>query len=274
MPEGPEIRRAADRVHKAIAGHAAQNVYFHHDHLRRFEEALTGRRVEQVTSKGKAMLTFFAGELVVYSHNQLYGRWQTVAPGARPNTQRSLRFAVDTPHRSALLYSASEIEVLTRDDLDDHHFLARLGPDALDAAVKPDHIAERLASKTFRRRALASLLLDQGFVAGLGNYLRSDILFEAGVSPRARPSDLDDGTRRELARAILAITRRGYRKNSVTNDPERVKRMRADGKRRREYRHLAYARTGKPCFRCETRMVREDIGGRGLYYCPTCQPGP
>ncbi len=274
MPEGPEIRRAADRVHKAIGGRTANNVFFAFEHLEPFAQRLTGRRVERVTSRGKAMLTIFEGDYAVYSHNQLYGRWQTAKPGTRPATRRSLRFAVDTAHRSALLYSASEIDVIERARIDEHPFLARLGPDALDKGVTAEQIDDRLASARFRRRQLAALLLDQGFVAGLGNYLRSDILFAARLSPRARPGALDGATRRRLAAAILDITRRSYRTRGVTNAPGRVAELKASGQKRREYRHLAFARAGKPCYECAEVMVREELGGRRLYRCPACQPDP
>ena len=94
MPEGPEIRRAADRVAAAIEGRVADEVFFAFDDLKRFEPRLTGRRVQQVTSRGKAMLTRFSGGLTVYSHNQLYGRWYVMNGDRMPRTRRQLRFAV------------------------------------------------------------------------------------------------------------------------------------------------------------------------------------
>ncbi len=70
MPEGPEIRRAADRVARAIGGRVADEVFFAFDELKSFENTLQGRLVQEVTSRGKAMLTRFEGELTVYTHNQ------------------------------------------------------------------------------------------------------------------------------------------------------------------------------------------------------------
>jgi formamidopyrimidine-DNA glycosylase len=112
MPEGPEIRRAADKLHRAIAGHIAADVFFAFDHLKPYEEKLIGRTVTAVKPYGKAMVTYFDNGLGVYSHNQLYGIWVICKPDAVPATRRQLRFAVHTPRRWALLYSASEIEVL------------------------------------------------------------------------------------------------------------------------------------------------------------------
>ena len=67
MPEGPEIRRAADRVAAAIEGRRAEDVFFAFERLKRFEEVLSGQVVDEVTTRGKAMLTRFADGLSVYS---------------------------------------------------------------------------------------------------------------------------------------------------------------------------------------------------------------
>ena len=106
--------------------------------------------------------------------------------------------------------SASDIEVLTPETLPQQKYLARLGPDALDDRVHWRDVAALLESPQFRRRTLAALYLDQGFVAGIGNYLRSEILFEASVNPFDRPCDLTRGQLGRLARATLDLTRQSY----------------------------------------------------------------
>ncbi|MEX1367362.1 MAG: endonuclease VIII, partial [Nannocystaceae bacterium] len=220
MPEGPEIRRAADRVAKAVVGHPLREVTFAFEHLQPFEAPLTTSQVTEVGTRGKAMLTRFACGLTVYSHNQLYGRWMIGASDSPPRTGRSLRFAIVGPRRAARLYSASEIDVIVTDDVDDDPRVARLGPDALDPEVTVEQVAERLRSRTFGGRQLAALLLDQGFVAGLGNYLRSDILLAAKIHPRRRPRELDPDQQRRLADRILVLTRQSYRTGGITNDAE------------------------------------------------------
>ena len=112
MPEGPEILRAADQVARAIAGRVATHVEFGLPKLVRHGPALSGRRVEAVEARGKALLLHFAGGTSVYTHNQLYGRWYVVKPERMPRTNRELRLAIHARDAWALLYSASEIEVL------------------------------------------------------------------------------------------------------------------------------------------------------------------
>ena len=271
MPEGPEVRREADRVGGAIEGRVIRDVWFAFDALQQWQRRLQGRRVRKVEARGKAMLIRFEGALNIYSHNQLYGRWYVSKPGKTPHTRRQLRLALHAETASARLYSASEINVLRDADLQSHPYLGRLGPDVLDPGVKPTLVHRRLVERRFARRMLAGLLLDQGFLSGVGNYLRSEILFVAGIDARRRPADLDAPERKALARSALTISRRAYRRRGVTNDPEIVQRLRADDRPRREYRHFVFGRDGLDCHRCGTRILKEHAAGRRLYYCPECQ---
>lgn len=272
MPEGPEIHRAADRLHAAIARRKAQRVFFAFPRLESFARELTGRRIRGVEARGKAMLVRFSGDWTVFSHNQLYGRWIVVKAGSLPDTRRSLRFAIHTREQSALLYSASEIAVLHDGEIDRHPYLARLGPDLLAPGVGPAAVARRAVSPRFRRRRWASLLLDQSFLAGVGNYLRSEILFFAGIHPRRRPADCSPAVLQTLARAALDVTRRAYRTGGITNSSDRVTRLRRQGLAFRQYRHAVFGRDGEDCWWCGSRLRRETLAGRRGYFCPTCQP--
>ncbi len=274
MPEGPETRIAADRIADAIAGAPARRVEFAFEHLAPFERILAGEPVHAVRSWGKALLVYFANGLVVYSHSQLYGRWYVRPLGQRPATRRTLRLAIDGPERSALLYSASEIDVLEAERLCDHPFLARLGPDALDLAAEPEgvpRVQERLQERRFRGRQLGALLLDQGFLAGLGNYLRSEILFVAGLAPELRAADCGREELAALAAAILELTARAYEQRGVTNDLGRVAELKRRGLTRRRYRFHVFARAGERCWTCASRIDRRENAGRRCYVCPACQ---
>jgi len=272
LPEGPEIRRAADRVARALVGRTALRVSFAQPRLRRFGRLLSGEEVLAVDTWGKAMLTRFANGLVVYSHNQLYGRWYVMPARERPRTGRTLRLAVENEARSALLYSASEIDVLDAANLRAHPFLAALGPDVLDATLTAGAVAERLDGPRFRGRQLGAVLLDQSFLAGIGNYLRAEMLHVAGIHPLQRARDLPAAGRARLAAAILEIAWRAYRERGVTNDPARAEALRRQGVRRRHYRHLVFARSGQGCWQCDEVVERGSVGGRRVYWCRTCQP--
>jgi len=263
MPEGPEIRRAADRVAGVLVGRRIEQACFTSPELQPFEEQLRGTVVEAVDTRGKTMLTRFDNELTLYSHNQLYGRWFTVRRGSMPETRRSLRVALHTSSDSALLYSASDIAVLTPGQVQSHRFLSRLGPDVLDESLGADIIVKRLDQVRFKRRGLAALYLDQSFLAGLGNYLRSEILHGAGLHPALRPVDLNREDKYRLARQTIRMCRRSYRTGGKTLTPG-PGRGKAD-------RFWVFARATKPCYACRTGVQRENYSGRRLYFCPACQ---
>lgn len=272
MPEGPEIRRVAMRLNKILTGRIVEDVWFGQPPLRKFAVRLRGREVHSVASRSKALLTAFEGGLTIYSHNQLYGKWYVVRRGREPGTGRTLRVALHTATHSALLYSASDIAVLDAAGLAEQPYLARLGPEALDANVTWQEIAGHLRSRAFRGRQLSALYLDQSFVAGIGNYLRSEILFDAGVDPAARPADLSRGQIGRLARSTLGLTRRALQTAGVTNPPRRVAALRRAGVRRNGYRFAVFDRDGEPCYACGSKIRRIEAGSRRLYVCDGCQP--
>jgi endonuclease-8 len=273
MPEGPEIRRAADRLIRVLVGKTPARVELLMPGLARHAARLSDRRIVAVQPRAKALLIHFAGGYSLYSHNQLYGRWYVVRTGRTPRTGRSLRVAIHTGDHSALLYSASDIAVLSAAQVRRHPYLAKLGPDLLDPDTTLAQVRARVEDPRFRRRSLASLLLDQAFLAGLGNYLRSEILFTAGLPHDVRLGALDAAARRRLADTALAVTRQAYRFRGVTNDLERAARLKSEGLSYAQYRHHVFAREGFGCWTCDTAVRRVDVSGRAVFFCPLCQPG-
>jgi len=275
MPEGPEIRLAADEVARALVARPTTRVEFAFPQLRRYSARLSGQRVTDVATRGKAILTYFDNGLVIYSHNQLYGRWFIEKAGHYPDTGRQLRLAIHNAEYSALLYSASEIDVLKASELRLHPFLARLGPDLLSDNTDAETILQRLTSPRFHQRQLAGLLLDQGFVAGLGNYLRAEILTRARLHPTLKPSQCSDQQLRCLSRHIISLTRRAYRTRGIINPPKLVARLKQGGLVRREqHRFNSYGRAGQACHFCGSVIEVSNAGGRKMYFCPGCQPAP
>jgi endonuclease-8 len=271
MPEGPETYRDARRIQRAIGGRRMTEVWFAFDELEPWQETLQGRKLKRARTLGKAILLEFADGTTIYTHNQLYGRWMFSDPDRRPDTNRQLRLALSSTDRSALLYSASEIEVLAPGELDDHPFVRRAGLDVLSSGADRDDIAEWITQDRFARRRLGHLLLDQSFLAGVGNYLRSEILFGAGLGPRCRIGELDGGQVRALAEAVHDLMWRAVETGGITNDPVRSRRLKEAGWKRREYRHYVFGRDGQACFECDTEIGKTRVDNRRLYYCPSCQ---
>ena len=274
MPEGPEIRREADAIHAALAGKPLTRVEYRVPRLAAAARQLRGVEVVRSYARGKAMLVEFANGMTHYSHNQLYGRWKVMPATRDPERgRRMVRVILGNDDALAVLYSATQIELLPTRALAGHRFLAKLGPDALDTATTPVLVGERLADPRRARSTLGALLLDQTFVAGVGNYLRSDILFAAGLTHDRRAGSLTPAERRRLARAIVEVTRRSYETQGITNTPGHVRRLTRAGITRGALRFRAYGRAGHPCWDCGTRIRRVEANGRALFFCVRCQPG-
>lgn len=273
MPEGPEIRREADAIMEAVAGKPLVALELNLPSLRAWHDELLGSQVARVDTHGKAMLTRFACGLALYSHNQLYGRWVVRRRGSSNPTTRSLRVGLHTAEWSALLYSATDVKVLNDEELAVHPFLRRLGPDVLDPSLTWRSIAARLQAPAFRGRALGALYLDQGYIAGIGNYLRSEILNSARLHPARRPAALSTREMNILARQTLAVTQRAYRAKGVTNDPARVARLKAAGNPYSAFRFAVFDRAGEACYACGGAIEKISVASRRLYFCPVCQPG-
>ena len=275
MPEGPEIRRVADDLEKQIAGHVIDSIRFGLDPLKQWEPDLTGAKIKKIETYGKAMVIRLdkvkGNELNIYSHNQLYGRWFFCNTDDYPQSKRQLRMAIDCQGKSALLYSASDIAVLNNDELRQHPFLSKLGPDVLSKSTTAEHVVERLSSARYRNRQLGAVLTDQSFVAGLGNYLRCEILFYSYLHPGVRSRELDDKKLLLLARTILKLARRSYQTEGITHNPDHAQQLMKQGVSFEDARFYVFRREGLPCYRCGTLIEKSSQAGQACFCCPQCQ---
>lgn len=213
-------------------------------------------------TRGKALLTHFSDGLTLYSHNQLYGVWRVADTGEEPQTTRVLRVKLQTADKTILLYSASDIEMLTAEQLTAHPFLQRVGPDVLDPNLTSEMVKERLLSPRFRNRQFAGLLLDQAFLAGLGNYLRVEILWQIGLTGRHKAKDLNAQQLDALSHALLDIPRLSYATRGQVDENKHHGAL---------FRFKVFHRDGEQCERCGSTIEKTMLSSRPFYWCPGCQ---
>lgn len=276
MPEGPEIRKAADKVAKTLVGKTVIKLEFGQKHLKQREVDFIGLKVKAIETYGKAMVTRFEDKknnttLNIYSHNQLYGRWVCCPANQAPASNRQLRIGIYTQDSWALLYSASDIFVLNDDEILQHPFIRKLGKDVLKPETTVDYIVKRLLSPAYRNRQIGGFLTEQSFLAGLGNYLRCDILFVASIHPNRKPSELSEGKIQKLAEEMLRIPRQSYQTDSITNDLVAVETLIAQGSSLEDARFWVFRREGLPCYHCGEAIIKRNTGGQPCYICQSCQ---
>lgn len=271
MPEGPEIRRAADRISKKIVGKEIHSLTLIYPPIVEFQEILQQSQIESITTRGKAMLIRFDCDLSMYSHNQLYGRWTVNRRSTEMKWNRSLRVEFLTDNFAVRLWSATDIEIIPTSKEEDHPFISKLGPDILDDSCTPSLIFDRLKSKKFCNRNASSLMLDQSFLAGIGNYLRSEILHQSGVHPNAKPRLISDKKLQQWAETTKNLSKLSYDTGGFTVSEKVALAGKQRGEPKRAYRHSAFCRNGLLCHYCDAEIVRIRVANRRLDFCPKCQ---
>jgi formamidopyrimidine-DNA glycosylase len=145
---------------------------------------------------------------------------------------------------------------------DPQSVLANLGPEPLDPSFSPDVLRQRLVG---RSRAIKPLLLEQSFIAGVGNIYADEALHRAGIHPLTPASQLDDERIEALYRGIQTALRQGIRRNGASIDW-----VYRGGEYQNHFR--VYGREGEPCPVCQTPVCKIVVSQRGTHFCPNCQP--
>src|ERR1041384_2558710 len=227
MPEGPEVRKNDDALDAALTGRAITSLEARTKDARKWlhdnEQRVRSRRVERVISHGKHLLGYIEGDFFFHSHLMRWGRWQTFGPTELPEKDRRERARIVVEGGAAILLSAPIFNVGEGDPYEKIEILSTLGPEALP-------YRGRFATLEFRRRLLlpehedetiGAALLNQQIVAGLGNYLRAEILFACKLNPWLTVADLTQRDLSCLTRSIPRLTRDAYERRATAAPPDR-----------------------------------------------------
>ena len=271
MPEGPEIRRVGDSISRVLVGKEIIESYFYYERIKDMEEIVRNKNIKEITTRGKALLIRFKNDWTMYSHNQLYGKWTVNLNSTKIESKRALRVVFKTKKHTVRLWSATDIDLLPTSKENEHLFLKKIGPDVLNELCSVQLIEERLTSKNFHKKKASTLMLDQTVLSGLGNYLRSEILFDAKIHPDDRPFDLDKERITQWAKSIKNISLLAYKTGGFTVSKAIADRNKANGEPKKSYRHAVFMRHQYECLNCMSLIERKWYGKRKLDYCPKCQ---
>ncbi|WP_329268074.1 Fpg/Nei family DNA glycosylase [Streptomyces pseudovenezuelae] len=262
MPEGDTVWQSAKRLHHALADRVLTRSDLR---VPKFATAdLTGRRVLDVTARGKHLLTRVEGGLTLHSHLRMDGSWKVYAEDQRwtGGPAHQIRAILANTDRAAVGYRLPVLELLRT--ADEYKAVGHLGPDLLG----PDWDPERALANLLRgpARPLGEALLDQRNLAGIGNVYKSELCFLLGVTPWLPVGALPAERAAQLpalAKKLLEANRDRPVRNTT-------------GRRGQDL--FVYGRAPRPCLRCRTSLRVADQGDgsreRPTYWCPTCQIGP
>lgn len=272
MPEGDTIFRAARTLHRALAGHEVARFESVYPALTRVDvdRPLTGRTITSVSARGKHLLMVFSGGLILHTHMRMNGSWHIYRSAERwRHPARDMRVVVGTNTFVAVGFNIPVAELLTADQLARHPQIQALGPDLADPAFDRDEVRRRLAEHP--DEPIHDVLLNQRVVSGIGNVLKSEVLFVAGIHPFVPTGSLDEAV---LTR-ILDVSLRLMAMNIVeSRSMTPVFGRRTTGSLDPGAKLYVYGRGGKPCRRCGTPIEARKTGldARLTYWCPHCQP--
>jgi formamidopyrimidine-DNA glycosylase len=233
-----------------------------------FRKALRGRQIISVGRRGKFLLLGLDSKRTLLIHLRMTGHLYFAAPGEEAHGHehivlglddgRELRFRDTRKFGRWWLVSDPETVV------------GHLGPEPLDPAFKSPDFVKSLAT---RRGMLKPLLLNQSFIAGLGNIYVDEALWAAGLHPERRAETLTDEDRRKLYRTIRQALRRGIRSSGTTlgRGLTTFRSVWGRGGTNRDKLNV-FRRTGKPCPECGATIERLVVGQRSTHVCPRCQP--
>ena len=291
MPEGPEVRKYADALDAALTGRAIVALEARTKDARKWlhenEQRIIGRRVERVVSHGKHLLGYIEGDFFFHSHLMMWGRWQTLGPNEVPEKDRRERARIVVEGGAAILLSAPIFNAGEGDPYEKIEILSTLGPDALPYRGRFNRAEFLRRLLEHKDETIGAALLNQRIVAGLGNYLRAEVLFNCKINPWLTAGELTQRKLSCLSKTIPQMTRDAYERGATATEEDR-KRMASDPslvyQPGREYgtRHMVFRRTNLPCLRCgeKVRQLRqktiqnqddEEERTRIVYFCGKCQ---
>ena len=261
MPELPEVETVVRSIAPHVVGQTIRHASVSSHRVTRGDfrntvKRLTGATIRRIHRRGK-QIYFELDRGVLYVHLGMTGKllWNAALGKF---ARAVLEFDSGT-----LVYD--DIRQFGRfeyfDELPD--FFSRAGPDALSV-----DFAEFFARLKRHKGHIKPLLLNQSFIAGVGNIYADESLFAAGVHPRARASRLSKKRAEDLHRTMVAVLQLAieHRGSSISNYVD------ARGERGSfQGQHHVYGRTGQPCTRCGQVIRRIVLGQRSTHYCPRCQ---
>ncbi|GAB7004567.1 Fpg/Nei family DNA glycosylase [Nocardioides sp. AN3] len=273
MPEGHTLHRLAHDLTDAFAGRPVR-VGSPQGRFDAEARQLDGQVLEGAQAWGKQLFVEFAGDRFVHIHLGLIGKLQLAPYDARggqsvPPPIGQVRLRLVGERSVADLRGATACDLWTIEQVD--ACVAKLGPDPLRKDADPLRAWARIGRS---QRSIASLLMDQTVLAGVGNVYRAELLFRHRVDPYRRGDSLTRKQWLAMWEDLVALMHDGVAKNRIDtvrheHTPEAMGRdPRVDDHGGEVY---VYRRTGQPCHVCGAVVRTAEVEGRNLFWCPRCQ---
>ncbi len=270
MPELPEVETVVRGLRGPLLGRTIHAAWLDwpnslvHPSPDEFTTRIAGQTVQRIDRRGKYILITLTDAALII-HLKMTGRLYVAPDDAAFDADRwvHFRFQLDNAHQLRFSDARKFGRVILTPD--PTWVVGRLGPEPLEEAFTLAAFQERLAP---RAGMLKPLLLNQSFIAGIGNIYADEALFRARLHPLRGADSLTPAEQEALYASIRAALEAGIDHEGASISWYR----KPDGTPGDSQNHFfAYGRTGQPCQRCGTPIERIVVGQRATHFCPTCQ---
>ncbi|MBM4467168.1 MAG: bifunctional DNA-formamidopyrimidine glycosylase/DNA-(apurinic or apyrimidinic site) lyase [Chloroflexi bacterium] len=269
MPELPEVETIAQGLREPLVGRQFTGVHVGWADLiarpavEELKRRLVGQRILDVQRRGKYLVFALSSGASLIVHLRMTGRLLIKNSGAELDKHDHLILVLDDGRELRFNEMRKLGRVYLVDDEDE--IVGDLGPEPLDDDFTAADFAALLST---RRGMIKPLLLNQRFMAGVGNIYADEALFAARIHPERRADTLTAEEIERLYHAIRQVLRQGIENRGTTLTAYRD----VEGREGVNQEYLQVSRrTDEPCLRCGTPIERTVVGGRGTYFCPKCQ---
>jgi formamidopyrimidine-DNA glycosylase len=274
MPELPEVHTIVHDLNVAgLVGTtiAAARVFWPRTIAfpspRAFCRTIKGKKISAITRRGKFLVFDFENSHHLLIHLRMSGRIHLADADSKRLRHEHVILSFDDG-KQLRLHDTRKFGRLYLVD-NPQKILGKLGPEPLAGDFKLKKLAERLYK---RKRLLKPLLLDQTFIAGLGNIYADEALWEAKIHPCRIASTLSDAEIKSLHRAIPKVLKRGIKNLGTTLGTGKTNFYSVARRRGQNEEELKiFRRTGLDCPRCKATVERIIVGQRSTHICPRCQ---
>jgi formamidopyrimidine-DNA glycosylase len=274
VPELPEVETVRARLEPVLVGRRFERVRILDPRVTRPVEPrevaaeLEGETVKAVERRGKYLVVRFETGRVLLIHLRMTGTLRH-GKGGTAEDDPYVRVVVNLDDGSDVIYRDVRrfgTWLLLEPGEDTDYLAARLGEEPLSRGFTPASLAVRLNR---RRAPVKAALLDQRAAAGMGNIYADEALWRAQIHPLRAAGDLDEQEVKRLHKAVREALQAGIARQGTTLRDYRT----PDGEPGTMQTALrVYGREGEPCYRCGAQIGKTRAGGRGTWYCPSCQP--
>lgn len=265
MPELPEVETIRRQIEKKLIGKTVRETSINNPRVIKepaaqdFKKGIAGKTFIRALRRGKLLVIELAGGWALVIHLKMTG--QLVYPGTGKDSRVSFEFSDSTilDFNDTRLFA----ELRLMRDWRRLNFVDSLGPEPFD--VTAEQFKAMLSS---RGTKIKVLLMDQTFIAGIGNLYAAEMLFRARIHPARPAKSLSDGEAQRLYDQMRSVLREAIELKGSSVD----RYVQLSGKPGDFVsRHAVYDREGKPCSGCPGTVKRITMNGRGTYFCPSCQ---